>query len=180
MCIDAHFYVGGFKLGTIKQILLPANLSNPRIPCFIDECYKIHFNQRTERLLSAHLANIPENWGGEGSSEIAPLEEYLPCMRENLSLMTRIHVKSGEWWHAFVISALGTGGFHEARWPADPPYWQVHSDRPCLKNKMTLLRNTSLMHTYTCLDAHVYTIHIHTCTHTQTYIQNICIYGELT
>lgn len=71
-------------------------------------------------MLSAHLANIPENWKG-GGSEIAPLVEYLPCKCENLNSMTRIHVKSREYWHAFVVSALGTGGFHEAHWPADTP-----------------------------------------------------------
>lgn len=71
--------------------------------------------------------------------EIAPLVDYLPCKRENLSLMTRIHIKSREWWHAFVISARGTGGFHEAPWPADLPNWQVHNERPFLKNKVTSL-----------------------------------------
>lgn len=127
-------------------------------------------------MLSAHLANIPENWGGGGgSSEIASLIDYLPHKHEDLSLMTRIHVKSSEWWHAFVISALGTGGFHKAHWPADPSDWQVHSERPCLKNKMTLLRNTSLMHAW--MDMHTQYTYIHVPAHkhiykTRAYMEN--------
>lgn len=101
-----------------------------------------------------------------GGSEIAPLVEYLPCRREKLNLMTRIHVKSREWWHAFVISALGTSGSHQAPWPPDPPDWQVHNERPCLKNKMTSRKASHLsrhlasgIHTHTWIDM---------CTHTHT------------
>lgn len=69
-------------------------------------------------MVLAHLAKYTTKPGGAGL-EIAPLVEYLPCKHENLSLMTRIHVKSREWEHAFAISALGTGGFYEAHWLAD-------------------------------------------------------------
>lgn len=120
---------------------------------------------------------------GGGSSETAPLVQYSPCKPENLSLMTRIHVKSREWWHAFVVSALGTGGFHEAHWPADPPDDKCTVRDLVSKTRWHLWRNNTWgWHLASCARTHAWNdmyTYIHVPAHTQIYIQYICICGEL-